>query len=157
MTLDPKALEAAARAICVNPDEVTMGSRSTGSTESETIVYRPAWQNVLPIAQAAITAYLAALASSPPISAKWVEQADVMPKSRTRPWGVHTINDMIAPKSVAIGLPDGRWVRAVPEPYYVLGLLERLTAAWWVMTHRAFAVQWPQPGDLERVLEGDQP
>lgn len=80
-----------------------------------------------------------------------------MPKSRTRPWGVHTINDMIAPRDVAVGLPNGRWVRAVPEPYYVLTLRERLTAAWWVMTHRAFAVKWPKPGDLERVLERGQP
>lgn len=79
MTLDPKAMEAAARAICVNPDEVTMGSGSTGSTESETIVYRRAWQDVLPIAQAAITAYLAALASSPPaVPSGWEQAADVL-------------------------------------------------------------------------------
>lgn len=70
-----------------------------------------------------------------------------------RPWGIHTIGSMIAPKSVAAGLPDGRWVRAVPEPYYVLGIRERLTVAWWVMTHRAFAVQWPKPGDLEKAIE----
>jgi hypothetical protein len=60
---------------------------------------------------------------------------------------------MIAPKSIAAGMPDGRYVRAVPEPYYVLGIRERLTVAWWVMTHRAFAVQWPKPGDLEKAIE----
>jgi hypothetical protein len=30
-----------------------------------------------------------------------------------RPWGIHTIGDMIAPKSIAAGMPDGRYVRAV--------------------------------------------
>lgn len=72
--------------------------------------------------------------------------------NETRPWGIHELRDMIAPQSVGAGLPDGRYVRAICEPYYVLGLRERLTVAWWVMTHKAFAVKWPKAGDLEKVM-----
>ena len=70
-----------------------------------------------------------------------------------RPWGVHLLRDMIAPPTVAAGLPDGRWVRAVPEPYWTFGI-ERLRAAWWVLTGRAHAVVWPKAGELEQALSG---
>lgn len=71
------------------------------------------------------------------------------------PWGINHIGNMIAPPTVLAGLPDGRWVRAVPEPYYTYPL-ERLRAVWWVLTGRAHAVVWPEAGDLERAL-GDTP
>lgn len=69
-----------------------------------------------------------------------------------RPWGVHAIGDMIAPYGIEAGLPDGRVVRAVPEPYHLLGLVERFRAASWVFTGRAHAVVWPKHGDLEQAL-----
>jgi hypothetical protein len=31
----------------------------------------------------------------------------------------------------------------------------RLVAAWWVLTGRAYAFVWPKDGDLERVIIGD--
>lgn len=64
------------------------------------------------------------------------------------PWGVHRLQDMIGSQAVTTGLPDGRWVRCVPEPY--TGNCWR--AAWHVLTGRAFAVQWPKSGDLETIL-----
>jgi hypothetical protein len=71
--------------------------------------------------------------------------------SETRPWGIHTIHRMFAGPGTQAGLPDGRWVTAVAEPY-VPGLFGRIAAAWWVVTGRAHAVIWPAPGDLEAVL-----
>lgn len=64
-----------------------------------------------------------------------------------RPWGVHTIGDMFHP-DVQAGLPDGRWVKAVAEPYTA----GKLRAAWWVLTGHAYAVQWPKAGDLEKAI-----
>ena len=69
------------------------------------------------------------------------------------PWGVHRLSDMIAPLGIQAGLPDGRIVRAVPEPYSA----NRLQAAWWVLTGRAYAVVWPERGDLEDALERQMP
>jgi hypothetical protein len=69
-----------------------------------------------------------------------------------RPWGVHVIGDLVAPPGVQAGLPGGRWVRAVPEPYSG----NRIVAAWWVLTGRAHAVVWPEPGDLERAIHPDR-
>jgi len=66
---------------------------------------------------------------------------------KNRPWGVHTIASMYG-AGVSAGLPDGRWVTAVVEPYTA----NRLVAAWWVLTGRAFAIVWPKPGDLEAAL-----
>lgn len=63
---------------------------------------------------------------------------------------------MIAPPGAGAQMPDGRWVRAVPVPYPTVGL-ERLRAAWWVLTGRAHAVVWPEAGDLEIALrQADQ-
>lgn len=64
----------------------------------------------------------------------------------TRPWGVHAITDIYHP-DVAAGLPDGRYVAAVCEPYTA----GRLRAAWWVLLGRAYAFVWPKAGDLESV------
>lgn len=63
------------------------------------------------------------------------------------PWGIHCIGDMYAP-NVSAGLPDGSYVRAVAMPYEG----NRLRAAWWVLTGRAYAFIWPDAGDLEQAL-----
>ena len=68
------------------------------------------------------------------------------------PWGINRLRSMIAPPDIEAGLPDGRWVRAVPEPYTTFGM-ERLRACWWVLTGRAHAVVWPKPGELEAALQ----
>lgn len=68
-----------------------------------------------------------------------------------RPFGIHTLGDMFSVGCQA-GLPDGRYVAAVAEPYTA----NRLVAAWWVLTGRAYALQWPKAGDLEKAL-GVQP
>lgn len=69
---------------------------------------------------------------------------------KNRPWGIHTLRDMLGSDSdsVSAGLPDGRWVRAIPEPYSA----NRLVAAWWVLKGRAYAILWPKHGDLEAAL-----
>lgn len=64
-----------------------------------------------------------------------------------RPFGVHAIDDLYH-DGCGAGLPDGRWVAAVAEPYTA----NRLVAAWWVLTGRAYAFLWPKAGDLERAL-----
>lgn len=71
------------------------------------------------------------------------------------PWGIHTIGSLYHP-DVSAGLPDGRWVAAVCEPYRA-NLFERLRAAWWVLTGRAYAFLYPKAGDLEAVFRRDRP
>jgi hypothetical protein len=68
---------------------------------------------------------------------------------------IQTIGDMIAPHGCETRLGDA-WVRAVPLPYRG-SLIERLRAAWAVMTEKAFAVRWPYAGDLERALNANAP
>ena len=63
--------------------------------------------------------------------------------------GVKRLADMIGDKSCHAGLPDGRWVRSVPEPFYGMNL----QAAWEVLRGRAHAVEWPKAGDLEKALQ----
>lgn len=63
------------------------------------------------------------------------------------PWGVHSILGMFSPSAWA-GLPDGTWVHAVCEPYTA----NRIVAAWRVLTGRAYAIDWPKAGDLERAI-----
>lgn len=72
-----------------------------------------------------------------------------------RPWGIEAISDMYGP-GVHAGLPDGRWVIAVAEPYWT-NPFERARAAWWVLTGRAVAFVWPKAGDLESALGWDKP
>lgn len=72
-----------------------------------------------------------------------------------RPWGIQAIQDMYS-EGVDAGLPDGRYVAAVAEPYS-LNVIERVRAAWWVLTGRAHAMVWPKAGDLESVRRGRQP
>lgn len=64
-----------------------------------------------------------------------------------RPWSVHTISRMFA-RDCSAGLPDGRYVQAVCEPWYG----DRMRAAWWVLTGRAHAVVWPKDGELEAAI-----
>lgn len=64
-----------------------------------------------------------------------------------RPFGIHTISDIYSAGCQA-GLPDGSYVAAVAEPYTA----NRLQAAWWVLTGKAYAFKWPKPADLERTL-----
>lgn len=61
----------------------------------------------------------------------------------SRPYGIHTLSNMIGPGSATT--PKGR---AVPLPYPG----RRLLKAWWVLTGRAEAVIWPEPGDLEAAI-----
>lgn len=77
-------------------------------------------------------------------------------RNATRPWGIHSIRSMFAPGCQA-GLPDGRWVMAVAEPYYLETLRERFRAAWWVFSGKAHAVVWPEAGELESALTEDLP
>lgn len=71
-----------------------------------------------------------------------------------RPWGVEAIS-AIYHADVQAGLPDGRWVAAVAEPY-ATNPIERIRAAWWVITGRAVAFVWPKPGDLEAVFKRER-
>lgn len=68
------------------------------------------------------------------------------------PWGIHHFKSLYA-QGCQAGLPDGRWVRAVCEPYTG----NRLVAAWWVLTGRAFAFLWPEVGDIEDIIAETTP
>lgn len=70
-------------------------------------------------------------------------------RETAKPWGVHDIGDVIAPRHTSVELADGKWGRVVPEPYHG----NRLHAAWWVLTGKAFALKWPTNEDLNRALE----
>lgn len=64
-------------------------------------------------------------------------------------WPVHRLADMIGSpevQSTAIGLKG--YFRAVPSPCRG----KRIKAAWAVLTGKAYAVKWPEPGDLEMAL-----
>jgi hypothetical protein len=79
-------------------------------------------------------------------------------KSMKRPWGVHTIADVVGSDDCRTGIHESRgkaglgahvrYVRAIPEPYHG----NKIVAAWWVLTGRAFALVWPQAGDLEEAI-----
>lgn len=64
-------------------------------------------------------------------------------------WGVHRLRDMIGHPDTHVSV-QGKWFRAVPMPYTG----RRLYAAWCVLSGKAYAVQWPKPGDLERAVNG---
>ncbi len=70
---------------------------------------------------------------------------------KSLPWGINRLRDMIGTSDCGAAMPDGKYVRAVPEPYYTAGY-ERLRATWWVLTGKAHAVVWPKSGELEAVL-----
>lgn len=79
------------------------------------------------------------------------------------PWGINHISDVVHPRHTApqtevtaqsaTGRPV-RWiVQAIPEPYYTFGI-ERLRAAWWVLTGKAHAFVWPKAGEFELAYFG---
>lgn len=63
------------------------------------------------------------------------------------PWYIHTIGRLYNPDCRA-GMPDGSWPLAVSEPYTA----GRLLAAWWVLTGKAYAFAWPEPGELDKAI-----
>jgi hypothetical protein len=65
-----------------------------------------------------------------------------------RPWGVHTLASIFSPQVMTEAPSGNGWVHAVAEPYDG----NRIVAAWWVLTGRAYAIEWPKPGDLENSL-----
>lgn len=75
-----------------------------------------------------------------------------MSKGRRNPkpaWGIHGLSQIFGDRrSIAAGLPDGRYVVAVSEPYDG----NRLRASWEVLMGRAFALRWPEPGELEDAI-----
>ncbi len=64
---------------------------------------------------------------------------------------IFELRDMIGSPDVSVGLPDGRYVRAVQEPFSD-GLLARIRSAWEVVCGRAHPVAWPKPGELEAAV-----
>jgi hypothetical protein len=75
---------------------------------------------------------------------------------------IHSLHHMIGspncstgPIRVDLGNGDVReaWVRAVPLPFFG-GLFDRIRDAWAVIKGEAYAVRWPEPGDLEVALKG---
>lgn len=60
---------------------------------------------------------------------------------------IHQLRDMISGPGTQAQTPRG-WASAVPLPFYG-GLLDRCRDAWAVLTTRAYAVRWPEPGELE--------
>jgi hypothetical protein len=63
------------------------------------------------------------------------------------PWYIHSLRRIYHPGCHA-GIGGTKYALAVAEPYTA----GRLLAAWWVLTGRAYAFQWPKPGDLEAAI-----
>ena len=78
------------------------------------------------------------------------------------PWGISRIGCIYHPDVQAEiqirrqGTVYTGWVSAVAEPY-ASNFLERVRAAWWVLTGRAHAFIWPKAGDLEAIWTRDNP
>lgn len=63
------------------------------------------------------------------------------------PWYIHTLRRIYDQGCMAS--VDGRhYAFAVAEPYTA----GRIKAAWWVLTGRAYAFEYPKPGDLEAAI-----
>jgi hypothetical protein len=62
---------------------------------------------------------------------------------------VYQLADLLGSKHCGAGLPDGRYVRAVSTPFFG----GNIHAAWEVLRGRAYAIEWPKPGDLEKALD----
>lgn len=75
-----------------------------------------------------------------------------MSNERRLPMAINTVDRMIAPRNVSVGLSNGTWGRAVSEPYYALSIKDRLCAAWWVFTGKAQAMRWPTHEELNLTL-----
>ena len=63
---------------------------------------------------------------------------------------IYTLLSLIGDKSCQTNMPGtgGRWVRAVPLPYYG-GYIK---GAWAVLTGKAVAVRYPVTGELEAAI-----
>lgn len=66
---------------------------------------------------------------------------------------IHRLASMIGSKDTSTPIAGGRYVRAVPMPFFG-GLFDRLRDAGAVVRGDAFAVHWPAAGELEAALEG---
>lgn len=64
---------------------------------------------------------------------------------------LNLLRDMISPPGVHACVDGDRWVRAVPAPYDG----NRLYGAISVLLGRAYAIKWPEAGDLEDALRGE--
>lgn len=73
-------------------------------------------------------------------------------------WYIHRLPNLYSPGCGAEirverqGTIYTRWVRAVCVPYTAGSIF----AAWEVLRGRAFAFEWPKPGDLESIIERTQ-
>jgi hypothetical protein len=71
------------------------------------------------------------------------------------PFYIHTLDRLYSPgaqaeiKVTRQGTVYTRWVRAVCMPYTA----GRLLAAWEVFRGRAYAFEWPKPGDFEKIAD----
>lgn len=63
------------------------------------------------------------------------------------PWSIHSLRGIYDPSCMA-QVEGTNYAYSVAEPYTG----GRLQAAWWVLTGRAFAFEWPKPGDLEAAV-----
>lgn len=64
------------------------------------------------------------------------------------PWYIHSIRRIYSPSCMA-QVGGSKYAYAVCEPYTA----GRLLAAWWVLTGKAYAFEWPKAGDLEDAIE----
>ncbi len=64
------------------------------------------------------------------------------------PCYIHSIRQIYSPHAMA-QIEGSKYAHAVCEPYTA----GRLMAAWWVLTGRAYAFEWPKAGDLEASIE----
>jgi hypothetical protein len=63
---------------------------------------------------------------------------------------IHTLSHMIGSHRTTLHT-GRRWARVVPAPF-VGGILDRVTDAAAVLTGKAYAVEWPEPGELEEAI-----
>lgn len=63
------------------------------------------------------------------------------------PWYIHSIRQIYDASCMA-QVEGSKYAYAVCEPYTA----GRLLAAWWVLTGRAYAFEWPKAGDLEAAI-----
>lgn len=64
---------------------------------------------------------------------------------------IYTFSDLLPRADCATQLKDGRWVGAIPLPFYE-GAIGRVRDAWAVLTDRAVAVRWPHAGEFEAAM-----
>lgn len=64
------------------------------------------------------------------------------------PWYIHSIRQIYNPHCMA-QIEGSKYAHAVSEPYTAGSIL----AAWWVLTGKAYALEWPKAGDLETAID----